>query len=264
MTRVLIVMVLMGSTAALAEGRTLRVCADPNNLPFSNERREGFENRIAELVAQELGATVEYVWWAQRRGFFRNTLKAKKCDVVMGVPLNLEMVLPTRSYYRSAYAFVSRADHKVRSFDDPALRKLRVGVQLVGDDGANTPPVTALARRGIVDNVVGYSVVADYSRPNPPAEIVEAVRRGDIDVAIAWGPMAGYFAGRGEPKLEISVVPVVAEPGAPFVFDIAMGVRHQDKALRDELNAIIAKRQKDIDAVLAEYHVPHAPRGSEK
>src|SRR6185369_8390665 len=120
----------------------LRVCADPNNLPFSNEKQEGFENRIAALVARELGMKVEYTWWAQRRGFLRHTLNAQRCDVVMGTPAHMEMLLPTRPYYRSTYAFVSRTDRHLalHSFDDKALRSLKIGVQLVGDDYTNTPP----------------------------------------------------------------------------------------------------------------------------
>jgi ABC-type amino acid transport substrate-binding protein len=126
----------------------LRVCADPNNLPFSNERGEGFENKLAEMLAADLGAELRYTWWAQRRGFFRNTLRAGSCDVVLGVPAGFELALTTSPYYRSTYAFVSRKDRHlgVRSFDDEALRRLKVGVQLVGDDGANTPPAHALAR----------------------------------------------------------------------------------------------------------------------
>jgi len=164
----------------------LRVCADPNNLPFSNQRGEGFENKIAELLAQDLGERVEYTWWAQRRGFFRNTLKAGACDVVMGVPSGFEMALTTRPYYRSTYVFLSRKDRRlnVTSFDDPVLRKLRIGVQIIGDDQSNAPPAHALTRRNIVDNVRGYTLYGDYSQHDPPARIVDAVAKGDIDLAI--------------------------------------------------------------------------------
>src|SRR3954452_2095187 len=155
-----------------AHARELRVCADPNNLPFSNEAREGFENKIVDLIAQDLGASVGYTWWAQRRGFIRNTLKAGSCDLVPGSPSGMEMLRTTAPYYRSTYVFVTRADGpQVASFDDPALRALRVGVQLVGNDGFNTPPAHALARGGIVDNGRGYSLSGDYAEPNPPARI---------------------------------------------------------------------------------------------
>jgi mxaJ protein len=237
----------------------LRVCADPNNLPFSNERGEGFENRLADLVARELGARVEYTWWAQRRGFFRQTLNAGRCDVVMGVPSSIEMAATTRPYYRSSYVFVSRADRGpvVRSFDDPALRRLRVGVAVIGDDYANSPPAHALAQRGIVDNVVGYSVYGDYARPNPPAHIVEAVAAGEVDVAVVWGPLAGYFAPRqGVPLRLVPVTPEIDLPFLPFVFDIAVGVRRGDDALRAEIDRVLARRRTEVRRILDAYGVP--------
>jgi mxaJ protein len=239
--------------------RELRVCADPNNLPFTNDRLEGFENRLAALVARDMHATVRYTWWAQRRGFIRNTLKAGRCDVVMGVPASFELALTTRPYYRSTYVFVSRADsaHHIASFDDPALRRMRVGVQMIGDDYSNAPPAHALAQRHMVSNVVGYMVYGDYTQPNPPARIVEAVASRDVDLAVVWGPLAGYFASRQPAKLTITPVsPQIDLPFLPFVFDISMGVRRADKALKEELDRIIERRRPDIDAILAEYRVP--------
>src|SRR4051794_21309122 len=155
--------------------RVLRIAADPNNLPFSNAKLEGFENKIAELIAHDLGAKIEYSWRAQRRGFFRETLKENKADLVLGAPADFERALTTQPYYRSSYVFVSRKDRglNIRSFDDEALRTLRVGVQLIGDDGANPPPAHALARRGIITNVVGFMLYGDYSEENPPARIIE-------------------------------------------------------------------------------------------
>src|SRR5436190_18532685 len=185
--------------------RTIRITADPNNLPFSNERREGFENKIAELIARELDANIEYSWRAQRRGFFRETLKENRCDLVLGVPAHFDMALTTTPYYRSSYVFVYRKDRKlnVRSLDDPALHELKVGVQMIGNDGRNTPPAHALANRGIINNVEGYTVYGDYAEENPPARIIDAVIKGDIDVAIVWGPLAGYFAKKSEVPLEV-------------------------------------------------------------
>lgn len=245
-----------------AQARELRVCADPNNLPFSNDRLEGFENKIIELVAQELHATVSYTWWAQRRGFIRNTLKAGLCDVVAGTPSNIEMLRTTAPYYRSTYVFVSRADRaQPRSFDDPALREARVGVHLIGDDGANSPPAHALARRGIVGNVRGFSIYGDYSFPNPPARIVDAVASGEIDVAIVWGPLAGYFAARASLPLSISPVrPQIDGPQLPMIYDISMGVRREDEPLRHEIDAALEKRRAEVDAVLAHYGVPRIDR----
>lgn len=238
--------------------RELRVCADPNNLPFSNEKEEGFENRIVGVLARELGANVSYVWWAQRRGFIRNTLNAGLCDLIPGAPAALDMLRTTTPYYRSSYVFVTREDGPdITSFDDAQLRDLRIGVQIIGDDGANSPPVTALARRGVIGKLRGFPVYGDYSTPNPPSRIIEAVANGEIDVAIAWGPLAGYFAGRQSVKLKIAAVsPLIDKPVVPMLYDIAMGVRRDDKALHDEIDAALRKHKPEIDAILAGYHVP--------
>ena len=238
----------------------LRVCADPNNLPYSNERQEGFENRIAELVAREMKAELRYVWWAQRRGYIRNSLRAGLCDVFIGMPTGLDMVLVTRPYYRSTYAFVTkRTGPRITSFDDPKLRRLRIGVQIIGDDFANAPPAEALSNRGMIENVRGYTVLGDYHEPNPPSRIVRAVERGEVDLAVVWGPLAGYFARRSSVPLRVvPVSPEVDLPYLPFVFDIGMGVRHGETALRDSLDAIIVRRQRVIDRILADYGVPRA------
>jgi mxaJ protein len=246
-------------TASPRQTHVLKVCADPNNLPFSNERGEGFENKIAELVARDMGAKVEYTWWAQRRGFFRNTLKAGLCDLVAGVPSGLEMAQTTSPYYRSTYVFVYRkaSGLDVHSFDDPVLRKIKIGVQMVGDDFSNTPPAHALTNRHIVGNVRGYTLYGDYSKPNPPAEIVAAVARGEVDVAVVWGPLAGYFAPKQ--KVPLAVVPVspqVDVPFLPFVYDISMGVRRGDNAFRDEIEEVLERRREEIERILDEYGVP--------
>ena len=236
----------------------LRVCSDPNNLPFSNDRGEGFENVLAERLARDLGTTVRYTWWAQRRGFLRNTLDAKACDVVMGYPAGAEMVLTTEPYYRSTYVFVTRRDRalRIRSLDDPILRRLRIGVQLVGDDGANSPPAHALSRRGVVANLVGYSVYGDYRAASPPSAIITAVARGDIDVAAAWGPLAGFFA-RGA-AVPLDLVPVLPEADGPVpqTFAIAMAVRRDDRVRLERFNRFIRQRQSEIDTVLASFGVP--------
>ena len=215
----------------------LRVCADPNNLPFSNSARQGFENRIADLVGRELHQPVEYTWWAQRRGNVRNTLNAGVCDLVVGTSAGMDMLATTRPYYKSTYVFVSRRDRHlgIQSFDDPALRHLKVGVR----------------------NVVGFTVYGDYRRPNPPARIIDAVEDGRVDVAVAWGPLAGYFARRATAPLDIvPVSPQVDLPYLPFVFDIAMGVRRADSTFRHQLDNIIARRHAGIDSILTAYGVP--------
>lgn len=240
----------------------LRVCADPNNLPFTNRRLEGFENRIAELLACELDRELEYVWRAQRRGFFRNAFGEDRCDVVLGVPAGFERALATRPYYRSSYVFVSRADRglDLESLDDSRLADLVVGVQLVGDDGADTPPAHALARRGIIDNVVGFTLYGDYRDENPPARIVDAVARGEIDVALVWGPLAGFQARREPAELALQPVTPPRDPGAlRFAFSIAVGVDRRQPALRTEIDRVLAERASEIDEILAAYGVPRLP-----
>ncbi|HEX8078524.1 MAG TPA: substrate-binding domain-containing protein [Chthoniobacterales bacterium] len=241
--------------------RVLRITADPNNLPFSNERREGFENKIAELIARELDANLQYSWRAQRRGFFRETLKEDRCDLVLGVPAHFDMALTTAPYYRSSYVFVYRKDKglSIRSLDDPVLRNLRIGIQMIGNDGRNTPPAHALASRGVIDNVVGYTVYGDYAEENPPARIVDAVVKGDVDVAIVWGPLGGFFAKKSDVPLEVKPVEPAADPHLPFTFSIALGVRKNDKTLRDELDAILTRKRDEIEAILDDYQVPRVP-----
>ncbi|MFL6499645.1 MAG: substrate-binding domain-containing protein [Candidatus Udaeobacter sp.] len=240
------------------EQRVLRVAADPNNLPFSNDRLEGFENKIAELIARELHCKIEYHWRAQRRGFFRETLKNGDVDLVLGVPAHFDMALTTAPYYRSSYVFVSRSDRNlhVTSFDDPQLHKLKVGVQLVGNDGIDTPPAHALAARGVVNNVVGFTLYGDYSQRNPPARIIDAVANGDVDIAIAWGPLAGYFAKQSETPLEMT--PVTPDKDGPlrFAFDVSLGVRKKDRELRDQLDMFVINHRDDINGILDAYNVP--------
>ena len=242
-----------------ASRRVLHVAADPNNLPFSNDRLQGFENKIAEVIAKEMDAEVQYVWRAQRRGFFRHAFKEDGCELVLGVPAGFEMAATTAPYYRSTYVFVTRADGRlnVRSFDDPTLRGMRIGIQVVGDEGSITPAGQALARRGLANNLVGYSLYGDYREDSPPARIIDAVAAGEVDVAVVWGPLAGYFAKRSAVPLEVvPVSPAVEPPGLPFAFDISMGVRKGEQALRDELNGVIVRRRAEIDRILDEYGVP--------
>jgi|SRR5581483_517250 len=244
-------------------GGVLRVCSDPNNMPFSNERQQGFENKIADLVARDLGRRVEYFWAPQRRGFVRNTLRARQCDVIMGVPEHYELARPTRPYYRSGYVFVSRRDRHldVRTFDDPRLRRLRIGIQIVGNDYANPPAAQALAARHIIANVRGYTVYGDYSKADPQRGVVDAVAGGDVDVAVVWGPLAGYFAAQEPVALALApVTPQQDSPALPFAFDIAMAVRKDDGALHDALDGVIARRGAEIRRILRAFHVPLVDR----
>jgi len=252
-----------GAAAAVAAApaparRTLRVCADPNNLPFSSERLDGLENALAALVARELGAEVRYAWLPQRRGFVRHTLGAGICDVMMEAPAGYERVLTTRPYYRSTYVFVTRADRglDLRSLDDPRLAKLRIGVQVVGDDYANTPPAHALGRRGLAANVVGFPVYGDYRAPAPLEPVMKAVSDGTVDVAIVWGPLAGYYLRREGVPLAIAPLPPERDPALRSSFDIAMAVRKGNEKLRDELDAVLVRRRAEIDAILGRFGVP--------
>jgi mxaJ protein len=250
------------SVLASAPERSLVVCADPNNLPFSNRAGQGFENRIAQLLAKDMGVRIEYVWWAQRRGFVRNTLGAAKCDLWPGVATGVERIAATYPYYRSTYVFVTRADKPLQglTLDDPRLRSLSIGVQMVGNDAMNTPPAHALSRRGLTQNIHGYMLYGDYNRPNPPAAIIDAVGKGVIDVGVAWGPLAGYFGSRSAVPLRLEpVTPEVDAAVLPMTFDISMGVRRDEPELQGRLNGLLHSEKSAIDAILRQFHVPLIP-----
>jgi mxaJ protein len=255
----IVVVLLTCACASVTYARELRVCADPNNMPFSNERQQGFENQLVNLVAKNLDAQVKYVWWAQRRGNIRNTLKAGLCDLVPGVASGLEMLATTQPYYRSTYVFVTRRDRnlKLSGFDDAQLHRLKIGVQMIGDDFANTPPAHALSKRGIVDNVRGYMLYGDYSQDSPPRLILEDVANGKLDLAVVWGPLAGYYAQKIRPKLALQPVGVANDgPELPMAFDISMGVRRQDRELKQEIEQVLAQHHREIEVLLQRYGVP--------
>ena len=241
---------------AFAQSPTLRVCGDPDNLPFSNERLEGFENRIAAVVAAELGATPVYAWWPHQRGLVRNTIDAGTCDVIFGIPEGLDFVLWTRPYYRSSYVMAYRSDrgYDLRSLDAPELQRLRIGVHI------NTPPEESLARRGLLDNISTYSLFFDpRGDRDRPRKLLDDLVAGAVDVAVAWGPLAGYAAATSNAPLDL--VPLEDEPGVPLSFDISMGVARGDDELKSRLETAIARRQTDILAILEEYGVPLVPAG---
>ena len=240
--------------AAGAHAADLRVCAEPDNLPFSRADESGFENRIARVLADELGAELRYTWAPQRRAFVRKTFGEGACDVWIGVPAGFERMLTTKPYYRSTYVFVSRS--VLESFDDPRLQKLRVGVLLPGDDLAATPPGHALALRGAVDNVVGFTI---YGERPVSERMVEAIAAGRLDAAVLWGPAAGFFA--HAKRLHVAAAKAPAELASlPFAFSIGVGVRKGEKALRDRLDQALEQRKRDIDAILDEYSVPRVSR----
>ncbi|HEX3940259.1 MAG TPA: quinoprotein dehydrogenase-associated putative ABC transporter substrate-binding protein [Acidobacteriaceae bacterium] len=250
---------LCAASAVALAAPALRVCADPNNLPYSNDKQQGFENQLASLVANDLGMRLTYYWFPQRGAFFEKTLDSGVCDVVMGVPPGLEGALTTQPYYRSSYVFVSRRDRHLHlgSLDDLELRTLRIGVHVLGDQADSVPPVHALISRGIVRNLVGYSIFGNLNEKNPPADLIKAVENGDVDVGIAWGPMAGYFARRSSVPLEIT--PIESDPthpDLPFAFDISIGVREGNTALEKTLDQELQRRQAKIAQILKTYGIP--------
>jgi mxaJ protein len=249
---------LLGSCNLVPE-RTITACADPNNLPFSNRAGQGFENKLAELIASDLDARLKYIWWAQRRGYVRNTLNERSCDFWPGIASNVEMVATSRPYYRSSYMFVTRqgANLKGLTLDDPRLKTLKIGVQMVGNDASNTPPAHALASRGIIANVRGYMLYGNYREPNPPAEVVKAVERGDVNVALVWGPLAGYFAGKSPVPLRLEpVIPWFADQQWPMQFDVSVGVQNENQKLLHEIDRTLVRRSGEIRHLLDAYHVP--------
>jgi mxaJ protein len=244
----------------LAKPGIIRVCADPDNMPLSNQEGEGFEQKIAELIAKEWNAKIEYAWWPVRRGFFSRALNGRYCDVAIQAPADFDMAAVTRPYFRSGYVFVTRKDSglDLKSLADPRLKKLRIGVNILNSDAENTPPAMALSRYGVVGNLTGFPTF--YTDTVRPEDIVTAVAKKDIDVGIAWGPLAGYFAQR-------SPVPLTLQPLAerdsltdfPFRFSIGIGVRRRDKALRDSLQTVLDRKKPEIQAILKEYGIPTFP-----
>jgi len=255
----LIPSVLVGEAQG-AEVKELRVCADPNNLPYSNERREGFENKIAELVAKELGATLSYYWWPHQRGLVRNTLGAEQCDVLIGIPKDYDPVLATKPYYRTGYVIAYRKDRgfQIRSLDDPILKKIKIGVH------SDTPPHLALAERDIIgDNLVQYSLFYGWAHPEEQlGKPIQDLIAGQIDVAMVWGPTVGYYVKKWSASF-LEVVPLQGDdPHIPLAFEISMGVRKADKDLRARLDEVLSTRQAEIRKILEEYGVPLLATGS--
>jgi mxaJ protein len=254
-------------------GATLAVCADPGNLPYSSSKLNGFENRVAALLAADLHRTLRYAWAPQRRNFFSRTLLAGACDVVISVPASLPMSLPaiatTRPWFTSTYVAVTRtADRRhFGSFDDAWLKSARIGVQLIGGGDVNTPPAMALSRRGIVNNITGFSPW-DSAADAPQAKIIDAVADKSIDVALVWGPFGGYFAKPYGTALKVELVTHdPASPGLAFTFPMAAAVRRGDTALKDTLQAAFDRNAAQIAAILKDDNIPTlellpAPAGS--
>jgi mxaJ protein len=246
--------VLMYAAAVAQAPPVLKVCADPENLPFSNQRRQGFENRLAEVVARGLGRKLEYRWARHTgRGFVRNILNAGECDLLLSVPHGFPPVLTTEPYYTSSYVFVTRAERDIRSFDDESLQKLKIGVQVVEEEYA--PPAMALVRRGLLQNMVGYEAIGKDA-----GNIVRAVAKGEVDVAVIWGPLAGYYARRYGDALRITPAPAFDGPALPLSFSISMGVRKRDPELREQVQEVLRKHRAEVERILREFGVPQPAR----
>lgn len=250
----------LASQSCSATTRTLRVCADPRDLPFSNSQAAGFENAIVDVVAGALDARVQYVWWSQQRGFARKTVGADICDLWPGVATGVPTMDTTAPYYRSTYVFVSRRDAHlaIQSFDDPRLANLRIGVQMVGNDGTNTPPAHALARRGLTENVRGF-MIYDAQRGATASTIMQAVVDRTIDIAIVWGPTAGWFAKHSATPLTLVPTPSKDGDASPMTFDISMGVHKGNETLREELERALAKRRGAVDSILDRFGIVRLP-----
>ncbi len=250
------------SGTAGADKPAFRVCADPANLPYSDRKQEGFENKIASLLAADLHEDLQYTWDPQRKTFFRRTLLANKCDVVISVPSILPVVAHTKPYFTSSYVMVQRSNdpHRVTSLEDSYLHDAKIGIQSVGLEGINTPPAMALGHRNLVAHMRAYPMWADDSVQNPQGKIVDAVASGEIDVAFVWGPFAGYFAKPYGDKVHLQ--PLTGDskmPDIAFTYAMALGVRKTDLALRDRLQDAMDRHAPEIAAILHDYNVPLAP-----
>jgi quinoprotein dehydrogenase-associated probable ABC transporter substrate-binding protein len=238
--------------ADLVNREVLRVCSDPANLPFSNEARQGFENRIAELVADELKLPLEYTWFPQATGFVRQTLFAKRCDLIIGFAQGDDLVLNTNHYYRSSYVLVHRRGQGLdgaTALADERLKDKRIGIV------AGTPPGNIMAMLGLMQRAKPYPLTVDRRFESPTELMIADIRSGEIDAGILWGPIGGYFASRGGEAL--TVTPLLRETIGPrMAYRITFGVRNQEDDWKRRLNELIARRQGDIDAILLDFGVP--------
>jgi quinoprotein dehydrogenase-associated probable ABC transporter substrate-binding protein len=236
----------------LVDPKVLRVCADPRNMPFSNEAGEGFENKLGELFAQKLGKSLAYAFYPGATGFVRNTLNAHRCDVIIGIPQGDDIVQPTNPYYRTSYTIVVKTDSdlaQVDSLADLRLKDKRIGIV------AGTPPATFLAVNGLLAKAKSYPLVVDTRYDAPSVEMIEDLVKGNIDAAILWGPIAGYYSKKHGQSLHL--MPLLKETGGPrMVYRIGMGVRHTDQEWKRLLNKLIAENRGAITKILLDYGVP--------
>jgi quinoprotein dehydrogenase-associated probable ABC transporter substrate-binding protein len=236
----------------LVDPKVLRVCADPRNLPFSNQKGEGFENKLAELLAAKLQKKIDYMYFPQATGFVRMTLGAHRCDVIMGFPQGDDLVQGTNPYYRTAYALVSKHGsglEDVMGLDDARLKGKHIGIV------AGTPPATNMAVNGLMTNARPYPLMIDTRVDSSAEAMINDLNQGEIDAAILWGPMAGFYAKQANPPLHIT--PLVKEKVGPqLVYRIGMGVRRADQNWKRLLNKLIQENQPEINKILFDYGVP--------
>jgi len=243
----------LGLGAELVDPHVLRVCADPNDLPFSNQAQDGFEDRIAAALAQDLGKKLGFTWQPQVFGFLRLTLDDYRCDLVMGITQGNGEVENSNAYYRSVYAVIYRPHSGfdgIQSLEDPRLKGKRIGIV------AGTPPASILAENGLLDHVHSYQLSVNLRFFAPARDMTEDLENGKIDVGVLWGPIAGYFASRSGGKIRIVPLLHESDDGPPMAFSIVMGVRHGEDAWRRQVNAAIAKEQPTITRILESYGVP--------
>ena len=242
----------MAQTSDLVSHNALRVCADPANYPMSSKNGDGYENKLAEMVAAKLDLPVQYTWYPQATGFIRQTLRAKKCDIVMGYAQGHELVLNTNHYFTSVYALITRQDGDladVEALSDPALKGRRIGII------AGTPPAAHMARNGLLAKAKPYNLVVDRRHESPVTNMLDDLKAGDIDAAILWGPLAGPLVKTDYPGMALT--PLIKEELPPrLFFRITMGVRQGEKVWQRKLNSLIRRNQDEINAILAGAGVP--------
>jgi quinoprotein dehydrogenase-associated probable ABC transporter substrate-binding protein len=236
----------------LVDPKVLRVCADPRNMPFSDEKGEGFENKLAELFAQKLQKKLDYMYFPQATGFVRVTLGAHRCDVIMGYPQGDDLVQGTNPYYRTAYALISKPGsglEDVTTLEDPRLKSKHIGII------AGTPPATNMAIAGLMTNAKPYPLMIDTRFDSSAQSMIDDLNKGVIDAGVLWGPMAGYYAKKSDPPLHITTL-VKETSGPKMVYRIGMGVRTADQNWKRQLNRLIQENQPAINKILLDYGVP--------
>jgi mxaJ protein len=245
----------LGEVRRVEDPTEFKVCADPDNMPYSNSKQEGFEDKIAEVLAKELGKKLSYQYAYYRQGFLRNTLNANRCDYVMSTTSDNDSMRTSVPYYRSGYVFVYRksSGYNITDWNAPDLRKGIIGI--IGQ----SPPTRPLADNNLMGNARPYRLQRDLNFP--PSQLIDDLAKGDIDVAIVWGPIAGYFVKKSSVPLVMNPIPEYEDKNVKGKenWNISIGVRNKDKARAEALNKAIANRQADIDKILEEYGIPHSP-----